>query len=293
MAQTERPWALVTGASAGIGRAVAEVLAEAGHNLVLTARRAERLAEIGGDLSRRWGARFLTVPLDLGEAGAVGALYDETVRHGLFVEVLVNDAGYGRDALFVDVPWEEMARQAQVMALAVAQACRLFLPPMVARRRGRVMNVSSMVGFHGVPRWGLYAPCKAFVTALSATLAEELQGTGVTVTALCPGFTRTEFHDVAGVTAKIHAEIPDEMWMDAASVAREGVRAMMAGVPVYVPGEASRAWSRATLAQVARDWTSPLPTPEGNSPAASSVKPGGRVGKAEDRGTGPRSAADR
>jgi short-subunit dehydrogenase len=184
--------ALVTGASSGIGRAYARALARRGEKLVLVARRADRLealaAELGGAIS---------VPIDLTAADAASGLEAELARRGIAVDMLVNDAGLGDTGRFHERPLAASLRMLDLNARALVELTRRFLPGMVARRRGRVVNVVSTSAFQPVPYLAVYAATKAFVLSFTEALADELRGTSVAVQALCPGLTTTEFQEVA------------------------------------------------------------------------------------------------
>jgi hypothetical protein len=185
--------ALVTGASSGIGAAFARALARRGEKLVLVARRADRIAALAGELG---GA--VSLPLDLTERDAGARLEAELERRGMAVDLLVNDAGLGDTGPFHARPLEASLRMVDLNARAVVELTRRFLPGMVARRRGRIVNVVSTSAFQPVPYLAVYAATKAFALAFTEALADELRGSGVVVQALCPGLTTTEFQQVAG-----------------------------------------------------------------------------------------------
>lgn len=185
--------ALVTGASSGIGAEFARALHRRGETLVLVARRVERLQALADEL----GPGHLALPLDLAEAGAAERLDRELAARGLAVDLLVNNAGLGHTREFASQPPETIRRMIDVNVRAVVELCRVFLPAMRARGRGRIVNVASNAAFQPVPYLTVYAATKAFVLSFSEGLAEELRGSGVRVQALCPGITATEFLDVA------------------------------------------------------------------------------------------------
>lgn len=232
-------WALVTGASAGIGRALAIELAARGYAMALTARREDRLAELAEALRREHRVETEVLASDLADPGAperlVAALGDRPV------EVLVNNAGFGSRAAFLELPWSEHAAAIQVMVTAVTELTHRLLPTMVERRRGYVLNVASVAGLMpGTPGRTLYGGIKAYVVGFSESLSAELASDGVRVTALCPGFTHSEFHDVVGNRDAV-SRLPDVLWMDAATVAKQGVEALFAGRTVLVNGLSNRA----------------------------------------------------
>jgi len=240
--------ALVTGASAGIGQAFARVLAARGYDLVLTARREDRLTALAGDLAVRHQVRCHVEPCDLAERGAAERLIAAIQSRGLPIDVLINNAGYGVPGSYVKTTWEEQQRFLQVLVVAVAELAHRVLPGMVERRWGRIINVASLAGLlPGVAGHTLYAAAKAFVITFSESLALEGAAHDIHVTASCPGFTLSEFHDVIGTRDKV-STMPAFMWLDADRVARESYDAVMAGVPVFVPGHINR--SIATLARV-------------------------------------------
>jgi short-subunit dehydrogenase len=232
---------LVTGASAGIGSAFAEVFAAEGFNVVLTARREDRLRAVAARLEERFGVQAHVVPADLSEPGAAARLWRDLEARGLVIDALVNNAGYGIPGSFIASDWPRQAALLQVMIVALAELTHCALPGMIARGYGRIVNVASLAGLVPAPAGHtLYSASKAFVIKFSESLAAEVRASGVHVTALCPGFTRSEFHDVAGTRAKV-AQLPGWMWMDAAAVARHGFDAVSTGTPVYVTGRVNRA----------------------------------------------------
>ncbi|MEQ1898610.1 MAG: SDR family oxidoreductase [Vicinamibacterales bacterium] len=232
---------LITGASAGIGAAFAEVFAAHGFNLILTARRVDRLETVAADLRTRHGRVVHVIPADLAEPGAVERLCSTIGERGLTVDALVNNAGYGVSGLLTTPAWERQRDLLQVLIGAVVELTYRLLPGMLTRGYGRIINVSSLAGLIPAPAGHtLYPAAKSFVTRFSEALAEETRGKGVHVTALCPGFTLSEFHDVTGTRTSV-SKLPSVMWMDAPSVACSGFDAVMAGIPVHVPGRANRA----------------------------------------------------
>jgi short-subunit dehydrogenase len=239
--------ALITGASAGIGTALARVFAEHGFDLVLTARREDRLAQVAAELQNSFGVRATVIAADLADAGAPQRLFDETRTRGIAVDALVNNAGYGVPGSFRKTPWSTHADFMQVLVLAVLQLTHLFEPGMKERGYGRIMNVASLAGLvPGAAGQTLYGAAKSFLIKFSESLSLEHTGDGVLVSALCPGFTYSEFHDIAGVRGLV-SKLPRYMWMDAETVARTGYRALMAGQAVCVPGKVNQ-----TIASVTR-----------------------------------------
>ncbi|HOG28208.1 MAG TPA: SDR family oxidoreductase [Vicinamibacterales bacterium] len=228
--------ALVTGASAGIGQAIAEVFAKEGFDLVLTARRGDRLEALAADLRQRFGRRVATIVADLADPAAPARIVGEIAAAGITVDALVNNAGYGVPGKFTDTPWEAQRDMLQVMVMAVAELTHRLLPGMIQRRYGRIINIGSVAGL--VPQsagHALYGSSKALVTGFSQSIALEWMPHNVYATAVCPGFTYTEFHDVNHMREQV-SRLPKFMWMDADTVAREAFEAVMAGRILHVPG---------------------------------------------------------
>jgi len=231
---------LITGASAGIGAALARVCAARGHDLILTARREGPLQALAEDLAAAHGVAATAVVADLAEPNAPGRLFEAIAARRLRVDGLVNNAGFSRTTGFLATDPADHAAMIRVMLTAPVELSRLALPDMVARGWGRVLNVASLAG--QMPATGgdtLYGPIKSFLIKASQGLWLETQGTGVNVTALCPGYTYTEFHDVNGSRAQVSAAYPKWMWMDADRVARIGWDAVEANRPRVTPGVAN------------------------------------------------------
>ncbi len=232
--------ALVTGGSAGIGKALAHVFAEHGFDLVLTARRRDKLDEAATALRQRHGVKVTIIESDLTQSDAAQRLYDATEGTGMAVDVLINNAGFGVPGKFLSNEWQAHADFIQIMMTAVAHTCHLFLPNMIGRKYGRILNIASLAGLvPGSPGQTLYGGAKAFVIQLSQTLHLEAVDHGVHVCALCPGFTYSEFHDVTG-TRDMVSRLPRYRWMDAGTVARQGYHAVMQGKPVHVNGAVNK-----------------------------------------------------
>ncbi|SFW42403.1 SDR family NAD(P)-dependent oxidoreductase [Luteibacter sp. UNCMF366Tsu5.1] len=233
--------ALVTGASAGIGEAFARELARRGHDLVLTARRADRLEALAQELRDRHAIEAIVAPLDLARPDGPEALVAALEAQGLAIDVLVNNAGYGVPGYFNEQPWSTHAAFIQVLMTAPTELAYRLLPGMKARGYGRIVNVASLAGHvPGSAGHTLYAASKAYLIKFSQSLALEGKGTGVHTTAVCPGFTYSEFHDVTG-SRNLVSKMPAFMWMDALTVARQGLDAVDAGTAVYVNGGVNRA----------------------------------------------------
>jgi len=224
-------WALVTGASAGIGRALAEQLAAGGANLVLTARRADRLEELAVNLSARHGIRAAICAADLAQTQAPQQIHDFCRREGAGVDVLINNAGFGGYGEFHSVDPARLLEMVQVNCSAVVALTRLFLPAMVERRKGDVLIVASTAGFQAVPYITTYAATKGFDLLFAEGLAEEVRPYGVRVCCLCPGSTQTEFHEVAHQPE--HTRHGQET---AEKVACVGLQALAAGKSYVISG---------------------------------------------------------
>jgi short-subunit dehydrogenase len=246
--------ALVTGASSGIGAAISREYARRGVPLILTARRGDRLEALATTLRAQVPVECIVA--DLADPAAPRGLQEEIDRRGLQVSHLVNNAGYGVPGRYLSSDWKTHADFLQVMVTAVAELAHRFLPAMEAAGHGRILNVASLAGL--VPASAghtLYGAAKAFVIRFSEALAQETKPRGVHVTALCPGMTYSEFHDVNGMRARV-SKLPGWLWLDADSVARIGVDAvergdarcvagganrMLAGLSKYLPESAARA----------------------------------------------------
>ena len=229
-----RPIALITGASAGIGRELARVYAANGYDLVVTARREAQLAELAGELQDHCQVHVLIA--DLSRSKGPQKLFRAVEELGVQVDVLVNNAGVLLSGALQDMKREQVLNLVNLNVRAVTDLIALFLPQMLARGSGRILNVASTASFNAVPGLSVYSASKAFVLSLTEGLSEELNGTGVTATALCPGPTNTEMVDaVPGVA------VAEVFLSDAREVAREGFRACEAGEVIRVPGGMNQA----------------------------------------------------
>lgn len=222
--------ALVTGASAGIGLAFAQRLAREGSDLVIVARDRARLDRLARELRSAHGVEVEVLVADLSDRAATGEVCDRLADRDRPVDLLVNNAGFGLRASFLDNDLAEEEAGLDVMVRAVMMTCHAAGRAMRERGRGAILNVSSVASFIAN---GTYSADKAFVTVFSESLASELAGTGVTVTALCPGFTRTEFHDRARM--KVSA-LPEWLWLDADAVVQQALTDVAAGKVISVPG---------------------------------------------------------
>ena len=226
-------WALITGASAGIGRELAELFAADHVNLALLARDEARLNELAAALRSRHRIDTLVLAQDLARAGAAADVFRAVGARPIWA--LVNNAGFGAYGAFAGSDLRRQTDLLQVNMTALVELTHLFVQPMLARREGRVLNVASTAAFQPGPKVSVYYASKAFVYSFSYALADELEGTGVKVTTLCPGTTRTEFFERAGFSMK-------RPWpmMDARAVAEAGYHGLMKGSRVVIPGLANK-----------------------------------------------------
>ncbi|MFU8815918.1 MAG: SDR family NAD(P)-dependent oxidoreductase [Pseudomonadales bacterium] len=228
----DKPTALITGASAGIGSELARIFADNGYDLVVTARREDRLAELAASLPG--GCRVEVVPVDLAKAKGPGRLVDALA--GRQIDVLVNNAGVLASGPFQSMGPQQMRGILQLNVRALTELTHALLPGMIERGGGRILNVASVAAFQPVPGLSLYGASKAFVLSFTESLSEDLRGTGVSVTALCPGPTRTDMvADIQGL------ELAGPFLSNARQVALEGYQACMAGEVVRVPGMINQA----------------------------------------------------
>jgi short-subunit dehydrogenase len=226
--------ALITGASGGIGYELAKLFAKYKCNLVLVARSEDKLRQFASELQSRYGISVKTVALDLTEPTAPQILFEQLKREGIAVDVLVNNAGFGKLGEFANIPAEESLGQIQLNVTALTYLTRLFLAPMLERGSGRIMNVASTAGFQPGPLMAVYYATKAYVISFSEALTNELADKGVTVTCLCPGATATDFASRAGNdNSRLFKQLRP---MDAKTVALKGYRGMMAGKTLVIPG---------------------------------------------------------
>lgn len=217
---------LVTGASSGIGKELARIHAERKRDLVIIARREAELMELKSELEKAYGVSVYVIAKDLNEANACQEVYAELSGKNIEVDYLFNNAGFGGRGLFHEQSWDMLAGMIGLNVTALTELTRLFLPGMVARKQGRVLNTSSTAGFMPGPLQAVYFATKAYVNSFSQAVASELEGTGVTVTALCPGAVKTEFADTAGFDGD------SEMFAQGKSArytAEQGYNAMEAG----------------------------------------------------------------
>lgn len=243
--------ALVTGASSGIGRSFATALAGRGLDLVVVARRRDRLEELAAELSGPGGggAAVEVLVADLATEEGRVAVEQRLTDPGRPVDILVNAAGFGSAGRFVDLDPAGEQGQVEVNVTALLRLTRAALAPMVGRDRGAVLNISSLAGHQGIPGWATYSATKAFVTTFSRSVAAELQGTGVHVMVVMPGFTRTEFHTNDEITPEL---VPGPAWMMPDQVAALALRDLERGRSESTPGARFKALAAAS-------WMSPWP----------------------------------
>ena len=258
-----RRLALITGASAGIGAAFARILASHGYDVALTARRADRLEALAAEIRLRFGVEAYAIPADLADPTGVDAVLAGVEAQGRVVDVLVNNAGYGLPGTYATTSWADQGKFLQVMLTSVCELAHKVLPGMIERRFGRIVNVASLAGLvPGAAGHTLYAATKGFLVKFSQSLHLENLSTGVHVSALCPGFTYSEFHDVNGTRAQVSQSLPAWLWLGADEVAASGYEAVEANRPVCVPGAPNK-----TIAAIAKilpdDWALALMANQG------------------------------
>jgi uncharacterized protein len=251
------PTALITGASGGIGEELARLFAAHGHDLVLVARGERKLQTLSGELAGAHGIQARVLAADLADPGAPPRIFDTLQLQGVAIGALVNNAGFGAQGAYAEIDYEVEARMIQVNVAALAHLTRLFLPGMLARRKGKILNVASTAAYVPGPFMAVYYASKAFVLSFSEAIAEETQGTGVTVTTLIPGPTETNFAATAG--NQDSRLFRSGTVMSAAAVARVGYDALMAGRRVAIAGVSNkltvfstRMAPRAMLAKITR-----------------------------------------
>ena len=228
-------WAIITGASSGIGRALSFQLAAGGFDLVLIARNREALAEVAAECSRRSGIETEVIAADLSDVEAVESITSTIAARPRLYEVLVNNAGFGIHGDFASADIEQNIQLVNVQLTAMLKLTRAVLPSMIERHSGHILNIGSVYSFSPVPFQSVYAACKAFLLSFSSALENELKGTGVSITVFCPGTTQTEFRSRAGIGQK-----RTDTGMTAEGAARIAFIEMMRGKHVVVPGLVNR-----------------------------------------------------
>lgn len=230
-----RQTALITGASGGIGLELARLFAAGGYDLVLVARSADKLEEVAGELRSRHGVTARVLAKDLADPGSPEEVFRELEAAGVAVDVLVNNAGFATFGPFAEIDLGKELEEVQLNVVTLTHLTKKFLPGMLARRRGGILNLASTAGFQPGPLMTVYYATKAYVISFSEALAEELGGTGLTVSVLCPGPTKTGFQQRAGMeNSKLFSGLLQVA--DAPSVARAGYEGFRAGKRVIIPG---------------------------------------------------------
>jgi short-subunit dehydrogenase len=240
---------LITGASSGIGAELARGLASRGLGVTLVARRRPQLDELAEEIADAYGVRAEVVSCDVSNPRSRARMFGELEKRGLTVEVLVNNAGFGSGGRFTELDGGKEASMVATNCEAVVALTHHFLPGMAERGRGAVLNLASLIAFQPVPFQATYGATKAFVLSFTDALHEEMRGTGVTLTAVCPGPVHTEFGEVGGFGGA-DEKIPEPLWLDAERVARDALRAVERGDRVTVPGAGN---------QIAALWGQHLP----------------------------------
>lgn len=233
MKRLEGRWSLVTGASSGLGADFSRALAAEGSNLVLVARREDRLRDLARELEAEHGCETRVVPADLGEREAPERIHRLLREEGSAIDVLVNNAGFGLYGAFTEIPWDREEQMLLVDVVALVHMTKLFVRDMVERNFGYVLQVASIGAYQPTPTYACYGAAKAFVLSFGEALAYELRRTRVRVTVISPGVTRTEFLQVAGQKPTLYQRLS---MMESPAVARAGVRAMLRGRPSVIPG---------------------------------------------------------
>jgi uncharacterized protein len=230
----EKPVALITGASRGIGLELAKECAKHGNDVVLVARRQDALEAAAGAIEGKYDVRAVVIRADLRDPDAASEILSAMIEQQIEVRMLINNAGFGLGGEFLETDIEREIEMIHVNIIALTYLTKLFAPPMVKRRSGRIMNVASTASFQPGPLMSVYYASKAFVLSFSEAIAEEWRNTGVTVTALCPGATATDFADTAQISnTRLFRKLGVA---DAADIARYGYKAMMRGDRVAIPG---------------------------------------------------------
>ena len=255
-------WALVTGASAGIGVALAKELAAGGTHLVLTARRLDRLEALAGELRAKYQIQTEVVAADLARVEGPEAIYNFAKQKNLAMDLLVNNAGFGQYGELPQVDAQRLLDMVQVNCSAVVQLTRLFIPDMVARRRGDVLILASTAAFQAVPYISTYAATKAFDLLFAEGLAEEMKPYGIRVCALCPGSTASEFHTIAGqekFSDKQHQETAEKVARTGLQALAEGKSYVISGLGNYLGAQSQRLVPRRMVARIAAKMFRPDP----------------------------------
>lgn len=233
MNQKKSETALITGASAGIGYELALRFAREGHPLVIVSRSRERLSKLAGEIRQKYGSEPVVIPCDLSRCGSASELFKEVQSRKIHVDILVNNAGVGMYGFFQDGEPALQTDMIQLNVTSLTELTRLFLPAMLEKKRGKILNVASTAAFQPGPYMAVYYASKAYVLSFTEALKNELKGTGVSATVLCPGPTESEFQHTSGMT---DLRLFNLTMMKAAPVADAGYRGLMAGKTVVLPG---------------------------------------------------------
>ncbi|MGZ4688377.1 MAG: SDR family NAD(P)-dependent oxidoreductase [Acidimicrobiia bacterium] len=243
MSTSTRPVALVTGASAGIGRAFALALADRGHDLVLVARDTARLDALAKEIGDAYGASAEVLTADLSDPSALALVEARVAEEARPIALLVNNAGFGTSGKFASLPIEREVQEIQLNVIALVRLTHAALEAQTRRGSGGVINLASIAGYQPTPGNATYGATKAFVSSFTQAVHEELRGTGVKCMVLSPGFTRTEFQERAGFDS---SEVPGFLWQDAPTVVQHALRAYDKGRAVCVPGPLNSATAALT-----------------------------------------------
>jgi short-subunit dehydrogenase len=236
--------ALITGASTGLGADFARILAAMKYDLILVARNEERLKELGQSLKTTHGISYQTIKADLGKPGAADAMYQTIRSHGLSIDILINNAGCGQWGPFAESDFQGLNAMITLNMTALTEITRLCLPDMLARNSGRILNVASTAAFQPGPWMAAYYASKSYVLSLGEALSVELRGTGVSISTLCPGPTKTEFFERAQMG---RSRLKNMFFADSHACARRGITGMMQGQTIIIDG-----WMNWFLAQSGR-----------------------------------------
>ena len=234
-----KSYALVTGASAGIGEAFANKLGSQGYDLVLVARRQDKLEALANKLRKEFGVKVIVVAADLSDPNEPNKIYDLLQEKKINIDVLINSAGFALAKSFSGSTWLEQQALLNVMMVSLTHMCHLFVPHMIEKGSGYIINVASMAAYAPELPGNLYNAAKSYVVHMSEALDLELKPSGVNCLALCPGLTKSEFHETMGIKEAL-GFLPDWRWMDADKVVEEGIAAVTKGKHVYVNGKVNR-----------------------------------------------------
>ena len=244
--------ALITGASKGIGHAFAELFAQKGYSLVLVARHENLLLELQVSIEENFHVKVIIIPLDLAEThNAAVKIFNRLKKLGVTVDVLINNAGFGLFGKFYETDWHLESNMIRLHVLFLTHITKIYLKEMVSRGQGKILNISSIAAFQPGPQMAVYYATKAYIMSFSQAIANEVKGTGVTITAFCPGPTKTDFQKTIGNETSLLAKM--KMVTTPEKVARQGFRAMQKGKAIAIPGFWNRTWSK-LIVMLPRNW---------------------------------------